>query len=67
VPTRLQGEFYVPVSTVDLLEGELCARGRDADLDPSFHVNADPDLDPAPCQSDANLRPLVDRPSNVPL
>jgi hypothetical protein len=29
----------------------------DADLDPAFHSHADPD--PAPHQSDGNLRPLV--------
>jgi hypothetical protein len=32
---------------------------RLADPDPAFHLNADPDRDPAPFQSDANLRPLV--------
>jgi|688.fasta_scaffold1006276_2 hypothetical protein len=26
-----------------------------ADTDPAFHFNADPDLDPAPLQSDGNL------------
>jgi hypothetical protein len=35
----------------------------DPNLDPSFHLNADLDL--APHQSDANLRPLVSRPSTA--
>jgi hypothetical protein len=35
-----------------------------ADPDPDFHFNAD--LDTAPRQSDANLRPLVCRPSRAP-
>ncbi len=34
-----------------------------ADPDLVFHVNVDPDLDPDPHQGDANLRPLVYRPS----
>jgi hypothetical protein len=39
----------------------------DPDPDPDFHFNADLDLDPAPCQSDANLRPLVyTKPSRAP-
>ncbi len=29
--------------------------------DPAFYTNADPDLDPAPNESDANLKPLVSR------
>jgi hypothetical protein len=35
-----------------------------ADTDPNFHFNADPD--PAPRQSNANLRPLIYRPSMTP-
>ncbi len=40
-----------------------------ADPDPAitFDANLDPDTDPAPHQSDANLRPLVYRPSTAPL
>jgi hypothetical protein len=47
-----------------------------AELDPAFHFDADsdlallfnedPDPDPAPHQSNANLRPLVYRPSRAP-
>ncbi len=45
----------------------------DADPDPAFHFSADADLDfhfdadmdPAPYPSDANLRPLVYRPSRA--
>jgi hypothetical protein len=46
-----------------------------ADPDPAFHFNADPDTDPVfhfymdsdnpPHQSDANLHPLVYRPSRA--
>jgi|688.fasta_scaffold164762_1 hypothetical protein len=35
----------------------------DADPDPTFDFDTDPDLDPAPHESDANLLPLVYRPS----
>jgi hypothetical protein len=35
-----------------------------ADPDPALHLNADPD--PATHQGDANLRPLVYRPSRAP-
>jgi hypothetical protein len=51
---------------------------NDADMDPSFrfdaqldtdrtcHIDANPDQDPAPHQSDANLRPtMVNRPSTA--
>ncbi len=37
-----------------------------ADLDPAFHLNVDPDPDPAPHQSDGNLRPVVYVPSRAP-
>jgi hypothetical protein len=37
-----------------------------ADPDPAFHFNANADPDPAPNQSDANLRPLVYRTSRAP-
>jgi hypothetical protein len=37
-----------------------------ADSDLVFHFNVDPELDPAPHQSDANRQPLVNRPSWVP-
>ncbi len=44
------------------------------DPDPYFHFHEDPDLvhfnvdpDPAPRQSDGILRPLIHRPSGVPL
>jgi hypothetical protein len=30
-----------------------------ADPNPFYHFNADAELDPAPRQSDANMRPLV--------
>jgi len=39
----------------------------DPDLAVHFHANLDPDTDPAPYQSNANLRPLVYRPSTAPL
>jgi hypothetical protein len=35
--------------------------------DPTFHLNAGPDPDPAPHQSEANLQPLVYRPSRAPI
>jgi hypothetical protein len=38
----------------------------DADPDPNFVCNVDPDLDPALHQSDAIMRPLVQRPSTAP-
>ncbi len=38
----------------------------DADPGPSFHFDADPEPDPSPHESDAILRPLVDRPSATP-
>jgi hypothetical protein len=38
-----------------------------ADPNPFFHFNADAEPDAAPHQSDANLRPLVYRPSRPPL
>jgi hypothetical protein len=37
-----------------------------ADSDPAFHCNADPDPDPVHNQSDVNLRPLVYRPFRAP-
>jgi hypothetical protein len=39
-----------------------------ADPDPAFHVtaNLDPDSDPAPHKSEANLRPQVSRTSKAP-
>jgi hypothetical protein len=37
-----------------------------ADPDSVFHLNGDQDPDPAPRQSDGNLRPLVYRPSRSP-
>jgi hypothetical protein len=36
------------------------------DPDPAFYFNVDTDPNPAPHQSDGNLRPLVYRPSKVP-
>ncbi len=36
-------------------------------LDPAFHFNADPDPNPAPHQSQTNLRPLFYRPSRAPI
>ncbi len=36
-----------------------------ADSDPAFHLNSDTDPDPAPLQSDANLRPLFYTPSKA--
>ncbi len=37
-----------------------------ADPHPAFHFNAYQDLDPAPNQGDANLRPLAYKPSRPP-
>jgi hypothetical protein len=45
----------------------LFSINADLDMDATFHFNADLLLDPAPHQSDANLQPLVYRPSTPPL
>jgi hypothetical protein len=55
----IHSEFQCCVSAS--LDGDLGLFFIDADPDPTFHVDKDPNPDPAPHRSDLNLQPLVYR------
>jgi hypothetical protein len=73
-PGREEPTLKVSSDSFFLINSSLTLGVRVAEPDPALHLNAtrnrafrcSADQDPAPHQSDANLRPLVDRPSKAP-